>query len=90
MNPMGKPAQVKATTTEAAFVYEIETDKHGSGRFTSADPRGSQEFERQFSKALFDLTGCHNHIWGHYGTLNDHGGLNVDGQFSVKETPGGQ
>ena len=82
---MGKPAQAKSTTTEAAFVYEIETDKHGSGRFTSADPRGSQEFERQFSKALFDLTGCHNHVWGHYGTVNDTGGLNVHGQFSVKE-----
>lgn len=85
---MGRPGQTNVTTT--LVVYEIETEKHGVTRFASADPRGSQEFERQFSKALFDLTGCHNHVWGHYGTVNDHGGLNVQGQFSVKEIRAGR
>lgn len=82
---MGAPGQANITTKEALFVYEIETEKHGATRFTSADQMGGQEFKRQFTKALFDLTGCHNHVWGHYGTLNDTGGLNVRGQFSVKE-----
>ncbi|MBA3965928.1 MAG: hypothetical protein H0X47_09150 [Nitrospirales bacterium] len=82
---MGTPGQANITTKEAPFVYEIETEKDGATRFTSTDQAGGQEFERQFSKSLFNLTGCHNHVWGHYGTLNDTGGLNVHGQFCVKE-----
>lgn len=81
---MGRTGQTKATT-KALFVFEIETEKCGSARFTSSDTRGGKHYERELTNALFRLTGCHDHVWGHYGTLNDHGGLNVDGQFSVKE-----
>lgn len=90
MNPMGKPAEVNTTTIEAAFVYEIETDNHGSARFTSMERQGGEEYERQLTNALSRLTGCHDHVWGHYGTPNDRGGLNVQGQFSVKELCEGQ
>ncbi len=87
---MGKPAQAKTTITEAVFVYEIETDKYGSARFTSTDTRGGKDYERELTNTLNRLTGCHGHLWGHYGTPNDHGGLNVHGQFSVKEIRDGQ
>lgn len=82
---MGRPGQTNMTTKKALFVFEIETDKHGSGRFTSPERQGSEEYERQLTNALSRLTGCQDHVWGHYGTPNDHGGLNVQGQFSVKE-----
>ncbi len=86
---MGRPRQTNVTT-KALFVFELGTDRHGSARFTSTDTRGGTDYERELRNTLHRLTGCQNHVWGHYGTPNDHGGLNVLGQFSVKEICDGQ
>ncbi|HBP90926.1 MAG TPA: hypothetical protein PKK23_15815 [Nitrospirales bacterium] len=86
---MGRPAQANATTKQTLLMYELETE-HGSSRFTTTARPGSEEYERELTNTLHRLTGCQDRVWGHYGTFNDHGGLDVLGQFAVKEIRDGQ